>query len=134
MGVYFNSMLALRQMMLGGALYSPDWYITLAKGGSNPYTTGRSTWQIPGTATLLTTGWADDPLTTTQTYVAAISNTSTVDVVVPAADTITYWVISLGSTGDTWQFIGRFNNYPLSVSSGDTVRFLPGALRIAIST
>lgn len=133
MGVYFNSMLALHQMMLGGALYSPDWYITLAKGSSNPYTTGRSSWQIPGTATPLTTGWSDDPLTTTQTYVAAISNSSTVDVVIPAADTITYWVISQG-TGDTWQFIGRFNNYPLSVSAGDTVRFLPGALRIAIST
>lgn len=134
MGQYFDSALMMRQMMVGGSLYTPAWYISLAKGGSDPYATTRATWEITGTSTPLTTGWQNDPLNTSQNYTSAIQNVDTVDVPVPFATTITYWVIRNGLSTDQWQFIGRFNNYPLSVATGDIVRFAPGNLKIAFST
>jgi hypothetical protein len=134
MGLYFDNGKYIRQMLIGGSVYTPSWYLSLAKGGSNPYSTIRDTWEVPGTATALTTTWQDDSLTSSSSYLSVISNTTTVNVTVPNAATITYWVIRDGLATDKWQFLGRFNNYPLSVAAGDTLRFLPGTLKIGFST
>jgi hypothetical protein len=132
--MYFDSNLYLRQMMVGGSLYTPDWYISLAHGSGDPYSQPVSVWEIPGTATPLTTAWVDDPSTASLEYLSTIMNDDVVDVEIPANTEIRYWVIRNELPSNQWQWIGRFNNYPLSVSAGDIVRFSPGSLKISIST
>lgn len=131
---YYDGAKYLRQMMIGGSLYTPQWYISLAKGGGDPYDEPVSSWEVPGTATLLTTTWVDDPINASQSYISTITNEQTVNIVVPNNATMTYWVIRDGLSSNVWQFIGRFNNYPLSVAAGDIVRFSPGALKISFTT
>lgn len=134
MGQYFSNAKYIRQMLVGGSIYTPSWYLSLCTNTGNPWTQPRSTWEVPGTSTLLTTTWQDDPQDASNAYLSMASNTTTINLVVPGAASVRYWVLRNGLAEDKWQFIGRFSNYPLSVAAGDTLRFLPGTLKLGFST
>lgn len=131
MGLYTDGVPILLQMMAGGDIYSPDWYISLGHTVS-PFNTPASKYEILGTRVPLETDWEADPTFASDTYRDAIQSVDMVEVPTPNAATVVYYMIWNGEAATKWTWYGRVWNYPLATEAGDYVRFLPGALKIII--
>jgi hypothetical protein len=132
--MYWDANKALLQVMVVGSIYTPSWYISLATSttGIDPWSDPRTSWELSGSATPLTSGWEIDPTYANDMYQAQLQSTATVDVPCPAGGTARYYVIRDGLNNSKWMFMGQLYNYPLTLSPGDKVRFPAGSLKIGM--